>query len=130
MDNESLQEISKRDGEPTSTDGGSDGVSDSDGGGLSLPVPSLSRRQGLAVAVVAAVLVALYLSRRGDSGGGQSARQAKEEVAEAAKERSVEVENDETGERIELPTDPDEIIEMDAAIIESGIFSVVGEGGD
>ena len=100
------------------------------GGGVSLPVPSLSRKQALVLAAVALAVAALYLRRRSEGGSSSNAADARQQVrANADTERTVEVEDEESGERIELPQNPDEVTELDAAILESDVFEKVGGGG-
>lgn len=99
-----------------------------DAGGTSLPLPSLSRRQAALMAAVAVVVVLMYVRR---TQSGESAAEARQRVKQAADEdRDVVVEDERTGETIELPSNPEEITELDAAILESSVFKKIGNGGN
>lgn len=106
-------------GDGDAVDQAVDGAGGSSGGMLDgLPVPSLSRRQALIIAVVvAAVVVWRIHSQRSGSG---SASKEMERALEEDLDAEVSVEQDEDAEEvtIQLPSDPDDELDKDAAIIE------------
>lgn len=111
-------------------DGDNDPEGDSDGFASSLPRPSLSRRQGLMLAALAAVLIALYLAKkRSDNSTPTTTKKAREELKNTDTSSPVEHSDDSQKVAIEVPTSPDAEIEKDQAILDSSVFKVVG-GGD
>lgn len=119
VNKKSLQELKQMDEpseQPTMREEPENGGS---GGSMpSLPIPSLSKRQGAALAGVAIVLVVLYLYQR-DMGDSAVNVDPGGDDPDARASRPAEAE-------IQLPADPDEITEYDAAVLGSNVFNVVG----
>ena len=104
---------------PQVVDGDQDGDQDGNSGGSGLPIPSISRRTGLVIGLVVIVGVALYLKSRdgdGDDGGGNSEM---EKARDADLSAEVNIRGDEDGEEAELviPTNPDDELAKDEAIL-------------
>lgn len=97
-----------------------------------LPLPSISRWQLLVVGAICLLALTIYLKAQ-DRGGEFEFPDDQDSDGDDVNERvegdQVAVENRTTGERIELPVNPDNPLDMDSAILdeESGIFSGGGE---
>lgn len=108
--------------EPADLDGGGQeigsGSSGSGGGvGLSAVVPSISRRQLLFLAAIALLAVTIYLKSTED------VAHIDEVNAEIAVDEDEDGADENEEPRIRLPTNPDNPLDMDAAIVaDSGIF--------
>lgn len=101
-----------------------DANDDGDSALSALPVPSLSKRQlALLGAVVLAVIIVHQMrSRSGSSTTNRGeAREAIEDIDD-----TEEVVDEESGEAIELPADPDEVLDLDDAVLEA-LFRDEGE---
>lgn len=108
-------------GESSGSEGEGDGAPDGGNGDSALsalPVPSLSKRQMVLIGVAVVALVVVYQMRSGSGGASATSRQDAREAIDDI-DATEEITDDESGDAIELPADPDEVLDLDDAVLEA-----------